>query len=280
MASSKPRIFTYRVVPRFDINAADGPLQLGTVVKNLIELAPLNRKEADREPIPDDAIYPPTTQTGFHATRKQLQAGKFEIWAKALGLGGVGGSHVGAGGEQSNEETISCDSIVTTYFDPTDDWAAKCLAAKPVHEYIVSSGYKKEVYIVVGLKVATNLKFGSETACKANAETKVEVNVPEAPIGVGAEGGVNKERGHTLGFQSTNIVVGFRVKKYQYKRKNLFKWKELKGELYTKNAEMLDSKTRPLRKLNQFEEVPIEEEVLAQEAFDEHEGSMEECWVN
>ncbi|KAJ2989197.1 hypothetical protein NUW58_g3595 [Xylaria curta] len=131
MASSKPRIFTYHIAPHFNIAATDGALRLGTVVKDLLELAPLNKGEANYEPVPDDEIYTPTLQTGFHATRTQLLSGN-------------------AGGEWINKETFSCDGVMTTYFDPTGEWVAKCLAAKPINDYIVGSGYKKEVYIVTG----------------------------------------------------------------------------------------------------------------------------------
>ncbi|KAK4443847.1 hypothetical protein QBC34DRAFT_416456 [Podospora aff. communis PSN243] len=277
MASSKPRIYTYHVAPHFNIAANNGALQLGTVVKDLVELAPLNKKAA--EPVPDDEIYTSTPQTGFHATRSQLKSGKFGIWAEALGLKGLGG-HGSAGAERSNAETFSCDSIVTTYFDPTDEWVSKCLDVKPVRDFIVASGYKKEVYVVTGLKVATNLTFESEGAQSAEAEAKVEASVPQAPVGVGVEGSVNAKKDQTLGFQSTDIVVGFRVKKYRYKKKSLFgNERTLDGKLVTKGAEMLDGTARQLKNLDGFEEVPIEEEVRAQKDAEEQEGPLTECWV-
>ncbi|KAL7948568.1 hypothetical protein V8C42DRAFT_314861 [Trichoderma barbatum] len=280
MASSKPRIPTYHVAPHFNIAATNGALRLGTVVKDLLELAPLNKKEGDYEPVPDDEIYTPTPQTGFHATRKQLLSGKFGVWAEAMGLSGVGG-HASAGGEQSNEETFSCDSVVTTYFDPTDEWVSKCLAAKPVDDYIVGSGYGKEVYIVTGLKVATNLTFGCEAAQKVNADGKLGFNVSKAPVRGGVEGDINKEKSQTLGFRSTDIVVGFRVNKYRYKKKSLFsKGRKLEDKMFIKGAEMLDNKAGPVKKLDQFEEVPIEEEVLAQQEAQTQEGPVEECWVS
>ncbi|RYP46074.1 hypothetical protein DL768_007666 [Monosporascus sp. mg162] len=280
MASSKPRIPTYHIAPHFNIAATGGALRLGTVVKDLHELAPLNKKEADYEPVPDDEIYTPTPQTGFHATRKQLLSGKFGVWAEALGLSGVGG-HANAGGERSNMETFSCDSVVTTYFDPTEEWVAKCLAAKPVDDYIVGSGYKKEVYIITGLKVATNLTFGCEAVQNANADAKVGGNVSQAPVAGGVEGNVNAEKSQTLGFQSIDIVVGFRVRKYRYKNKGLFgRERKPEGKLFIKGAEMLDDKAGPAKKLDQFEEVLIEEEVSAQKEAEKRKGPVEECWVN
>ncbi|KAG4221105.1 hypothetical protein PC116_g30418 [Phytophthora cactorum] len=48
--------------------------------------------------------------------------------------------------------------------------------------------------------------------------------------------------------------------------------------MYVKGAEMLDSNVSVPKKLSQFERVPIEEEVRAQEA-QEQKGEIEECWV-
>jgi hypothetical protein len=281
MASSKLRTPTYHVTPHFNIAATGGPLQLGTVVKDLFELAPLNKKEADRVPIPDDEIYPPTAQTGFCATRSQLLSGQFGVWAKALGLSSVGGK-ASAGGERSNDETFTCESVVTKYFDPTDEWVARCLAAKPVDDYIVGSGYKKEVYLITGLKVAKNLSFDSEAVRKAKAEGKAEASVPQAPLESGVEGNVTKEKSQTLGFQSNDIVVGFRVRKYRYKKKSLFsKERKPEGKSFVKGAEMLDDKAGPSqKKLDQFEEVLITEEVPAQEEAEKQEGHVGEYWVD
>ncbi len=202
------------------------------------------------------------------------------VWAKKLGLDSTG--H--AGGAQSNEETFSCDSIVTTYFDPTNEWVAKCLTAKPVDDYIVGSGYKNEVYIITGLKVATNLTFGNEAARNVNTEVKIGVNVPQDSVVVGLEGPINKEKVQELRFKSSDIIVGFRVKKYRYKKKGLFrKGRELESQLFIKGAEMLDNKTGPVSstKLNQFEEAPIPEEDIAQSKYEEMEDHpVHECWVD
>ncbi|KAI9684272.1 MAG: hypothetical protein M1822_005745 [Bathelium mastoideum] len=281
MASSKLRTPTYHVSPHFNITATGGPLQLGIVVQDLFELVPLNRKEVDRIPIPDEEIYRPSIQTGFHATRSQLLSGQFGVWAKVLGLNGIGGN-VSGRGEHSNNETFQCDSVVTTYFDPTDEWVAKCLAVKSVDDYIVGSGYKKEVYLITGLKVAKNLSFDNEVVRKPKAEGKVEASAPQVPLGVGVEGNATKEKSQTLGFQSDDIVVGFRVRKYRYKKKSLSsKERKLEGVPFVKGAEMLDDKIEPSQnRLDRFEEVPINEEVSVRDEVEKQEGYVEECWVN
>ncbi|KAK1237848.1 hypothetical protein MKX08_002427, partial [Trichoderma sp. CBMAI-0020] len=277
--SISSRIPTYHVAPHFNIAATGGALRLGTVVKDFVEFAPLNKSETEYEPVPDSEVYTPNPEKGFHATRQQLIAGKFGVWAEALGLSGVGG-HASVAGERSNKETFSCGDIVTTYFDPTDEWVVKCLAAKAVQDYIVGSGYRKPVFIITGLKVATNLVFGSEAMQTANTDTKIGVSMPHAPVTVGIEGSMNAEKNQSLGFQSSDIVVGFRVRKYQYKRKSPFsRERKLVGELFTKGAEMFDDMVRPTKCLDEFEEVDIEEETVAQREAEKQNSSLEECWV-
>lgn len=247
-------------------------------MKDFVEFAPLNKMETEYEPVPGSEIYTATPEEGFHATRQQLKAGTFGAWAEVLGLSG--GGHASVSGERSNKETFSCDSIVTTYFDPTDEWVARCLAAKTVQEYIVGSGYRKPVFIITGLKVATNLVFGSEAAQNVNVDTKVGVSVPQTPVTVGIEGTVNTDKTQSLGFQSSDIVVGFRVKKYQYKRKSLFgRERKLVGELLTKGAEMLDDMAKPRNSSDEFEEVVIMEEIEAQREAEKQDGPLKECWV-
>ncbi|OTA93909.1 hypothetical protein M434DRAFT_30415 [Hypoxylon sp. CO27-5] len=223
MASSTARTPTYHVTPHFNIAAAGGALTLGTVVKDLLELAPLNKEDDDRE-------------LGF--------------WAKVAGQIGISG-YINLSGEQNNEETFSCDNIETIYFDPTDEWVAKCLDKKPVRDYMESSWYGREVYIIKGLKVAKSFTFGS--AALVAGEIKGDI----------------KEKIQTLDFQSTDIVVGFRVKKCRYKKKHLF-FGELKldNELYIRGAQSLSLEPPP-REPVEREPIQVIKVHLAQQGAEE-----------
>lgn len=74
MASAKQRIPTYHVVPRFDIAAKGGPLQLGTPVRELRTLKPIGHSPVT---VPEVLLYEPVTQTGFSETRASLLEGQF-----------------------------------------------------------------------------------------------------------------------------------------------------------------------------------------------------------
>ncbi|KAK0710126.1 hypothetical protein B0T26DRAFT_653287, partial [Lasiosphaeria miniovina] len=81
MASIRALPPTYHVVPRFDIAAQGGALELGTVVDSLLMLRPLNRGAV--VPIPAKLRYAPTTQHGFAETRSRLREGHGGVWARS-----------------------------------------------------------------------------------------------------------------------------------------------------------------------------------------------------
>jgi hypothetical protein len=258
------------------------------VYKDLLEMAPMNKKPEHRAAVPDDEIYPPTTQDGFDVTRSKLLTGDFGVWAKALGLSGVGGG-AGAGAEKSAYESVSCTSVVTFYFDPDDDYVSRCLAAKPIKDYMTGSGKNRApVFLLTGLKVAKKLKFHTEESRRAHAELEASGSAPQATVELGANANLASEKAKALSFETGDIVVGFRVAKYQLEKPSLFgkkKDEEKKpvGRLYIEGAEMLDDqegeKKEPLRR---YEEIPIPEELKAQEALKEQGENVEikECWVD
>ncbi|KAH8744346.1 hypothetical protein F5882DRAFT_423609 [Hyaloscypha sp. PMI_1271] len=300
MGTSKQRVPTYHVVPHFNFAAKGGALQLGSVYKDLLELAPMNKKAEHRIVVPEDDIYPPTTQDGFDATRSKLLTGDFGVWAKALGLSGVGGS-ASAGGEKSVYESVSCTSVVTCYFDPDDDYVSKCLAAKPISDYMIGSGKKRApVYLLTGLKVAKKLKFHTEESRKAHAKLEASGTVPQAPVEIGGNTNMANENAKALNFETNDVVVGFRVAKYRLPKPSLFGKKKDKdkkkdddkkededkkpvGGLYIEGAEMLDDQEGDTKEqLRRFEKVEIPEELKAQAALKEQDENLEimECWVD
>lgn len=286
MATSKERPPTFHVVPHFNFAAKGGALQLGSVYKDLLEMAPMNKKPEHRILVSEDEIYPPTTQDGFEVTRSKLLTGEFGVWAKVLGFGSVGGG-AGAGAEKSVHESVSCTSIVTFYFDPDRDYISKCLSAKPIEDYMAGAGRNRPpVFLLTGLKVAKKLKLHTEESREMHAAAEASGSVPQAPVQLEANANLASEKAKVLTFETDDIVVGFRVAKYQRKKPSLFgKKKEEKpdGGLYIENAEMLDDQGgKKMEPLWRYEEVPIAEELQAQEAQKGQGANAEitECWVD
>ncbi|SPO05895.1 uncharacterized protein DNG_08584 [Cephalotrichum gorgonifer] len=270
---------TYHIVPRFDIAAKGGVLELGTVLDDLLMLRPLNR--GDIVPIPAKLRYPPVTHSGFTDTRSRLREGHGSIWAKALVFQGAGAS-ASASAQNETQRTVACESVVTSYFDPDVAYVAQSLAARGVNDHFVGSGYEDDVYLVTGIKVAKKLRFDSTTSAQRAANAEMGAKEPVTGTQVGGSAGGSANDGHEVEFEADDIVVGFRVRRYTYvpaSRNPFSKKKKLSGEDYLENAEMHEAGTKVVKGPEvTYEEVTIEEELDAQRDA-EASGELDECWV-
>ncbi|KAK2772559.1 hypothetical protein CKAH01_13939 [Colletotrichum kahawae] len=278
VASTEPPA-TYHVVPRFDIAAKGGALELGTVVDGLLSLRPLNREQII--PIRPGLRYPPVTHVGFAETRSRLREGHGGIWAKALVFQGAGASADGSVQNES-QSSVTCDALVTTYFDPDPDYVAQSLAVKRVDQYFVGSGYEEDVYLITGLKVAKKLRYASTTSAAKAGNAEVGVQEPNTGTQVGAGAGGTANDGHSIEFEVDDIVVGFRVSRYAYVPASInpfSKKKKLVGEDYLKNARMHgEGKDEIKAPQATYERIPIEEEQDAQKDA-QTSGEVAEYWV-
>ncbi|KAK3361556.1 hypothetical protein B0T24DRAFT_599266 [Lasiosphaeria ovina] len=281
MASIRAPPPTYHVVPRFDIAAQGGALELGTVVDSLLMLRPLNRGAV--VPIPAKLRYAPTTQSGFAETRSRLREGHGGVWARSLIAQGVGAS-ASASAQSETTSKVACDAIVTTYFDPDRAYVARSLASGDVSEHFAGSGYEDDVYLVTGLKVAKKLRYSSSTSAQRAASAEVAACEPHTGTEIGAGAGGSSDNAYTVGFDVDDVVVGFRVRRYAYVPASawnpLSKKKRLEGSDYLENASMHEEVKEDIAGPEaSYEQVPIEEEVEAQNAATIS-GETDECWVD
>lgn len=278
MASTRRPPPTYHVVPRFDIAAQGGALELGTVVDSLLMLRPLNPGEI--VPIPENLRYALVSHAGFTETRSRLHEGHCGIWAKALAFQGAAAD---ASAQHESQATVACEAIVTTYFDPDAAYVARSLAVRGVSDHFIGSGYEDSVYLITGLKVAKKLRYGSTTSTQLAADANVTSRALSEGIQLGAQAGSSGNSGNTVEFEADDIVVGFRVRRYAYvpaSRNPFSKKKKLKGEDYLKKAEMHGEGRPEVKGLEPtYEQLPIPEEQDAQAAAGEA-GELGERWVD
>ncbi len=102
-------------------------------------LRPLNREEII--PIPKKLRYPPVTHGGFTEAGLATARGSRGIWAKALVLDGVGAS-ADASVQHQTQRTVTCDAVITTYFDPDSAYVAQSLAVRGVNEHFYRLGLR------------------------------------------------------------------------------------------------------------------------------------------
>ena len=102
MADIKP---TYHLPPNFSTpTPPDGPFHLGTVLRDFEEkeqMRPLNQDVDQRISIPK--TYP-DHKAAFSATRTRLRSGELGIWAKFMGIHGIG-AEASVSAERSDNDT-------------------------------------------------------------------------------------------------------------------------------------------------------------------------------
>ncbi|KAI3320649.1 hypothetical protein HD806DRAFT_505782 [Xylariaceae sp. AK1471] len=277
MASNDKEILTYHVVPRFDIAAEGGPLSLGTVIADLNFLRPLNRKPFHVK-VPDDLKYTPVTQTDFKDTLAKARSANFKAWAKALGLPVGASTNIGA--SKDLERTVSCESIVTTYFDPdpAGKYVRECLAVTPIQDWLEGSDdYTADLYLVTGLKVAKKLRFNKSDSTECHVVAEAEARDPNANvIEAGVAGELTAENQQALEFSVDDIVIGYRVNLYRCRRLLFRKGRKTidKGVL---EGDMMDGREAGEQPQTDFEVLLIPEELAARE--EAAATRTNECWV-
>ncbi|KHN96552.1 uncharacterized protein MAM_05495 [Metarhizium album ARSEF 1941] len=215
MASANRRPLTYHVVPRFDIAADGGPLALGTVVSDLATLRPLNHGRHHVE-VPDELLYAPVTQTNFKDTLAKVRELNVRAWAEALRLPYTASASIGL--SKGVEDSVSCEAVVTTYFDPdlAGDYVKTCFAVRPIQDVLdAARGHKADFFIVTGLKVAKRLKFNDTSYQRRGVQGEVSGEDPQVSSARGGvECKISGEKKQRLAFEADDIVIGFRVHKY------------------------------------------------------------------
>ncbi|KAL7943957.1 hypothetical protein V8C42DRAFT_327292 [Trichoderma barbatum] len=277
--ASRNEILTYHVVPRFDIAAKGGPLALGTVVADIKRLVPLNRG-AFYVDVPQELKYTPVEQTNFKDTLSRARNANIKGWLKAGGF--PVGASAGIGGSRDLENTVSSESIVTTYFDPdpAGDYVKKCLAVKPIQDWLdAAKGHSADLYIVTGLKVAKKLKFNKSSTAELHAEVEAKASEPHTnAVDAGASAGIGGKDHQELEFEVDDIVIGSRLNKYHCVKRLFRKGREIQDQGFL-DGDMMNDQTKEAEQPEiDFELVPIAEESGAREKAAA--SGESECWIS
>lgn len=203
---------TYHLAPNFSIlPPPHGPLALGSIIDDLKNPDPINQDAL----VPLSKVYK-DTKGGFSASRSRMTGGEFGIWAKAVGIEGLGGETSG-NHETSSEETYRFESIDTEYFYADNDYITQAMNKKNVKEFMKGNGYAP-VYIVTGLKIARRPAVSVKSGKKRGARGELSISHPEVlPVDLGINGSLTNEATEAMEFQdSEDFVIGIRVKKVKY----------------------------------------------------------------
>ncbi|KAF4440433.1 major facilitator superfamily MFS-1 [Fusarium austroafricanum] len=211
---------TYHLPPNFSTPppSEGGPFYLGTVLRDFEQkeqMRPLNRGEEQRIVIAEKYS---DHKRGFAATRKKLKSGELGLWAKFLGLEGVGGEASISAGRSDT------DTVETEYFYPDSTYISDCLNLSDVEDYLKGVRYRKPVYLVTGIKVGMGATVRMERGTEINGKLEGGVNISKvAGMQLGPKVQGKLEDQPTCVFtKSSNIVVGLQCLKVYHGKSDRF----------------------------------------------------------
>ncbi|KAL6809404.1 hypothetical protein GGI42DRAFT_317848 [Trichoderma sp. SZMC 28013] len=231
----------YHIATNFSIPPveAGGILQLGSIIANVASAdEPLN--EDCHVQIPQAKLFC-SHQKGFTAITSHMTRGDYGVWAKFVGLAGVRGE-LGRASKRSTEDIYYFRSIDTIYFNPPQAYMKDSMHQNDIKDYMVGSG-EDHVYMVTGLKIARGPSVRMAEIRRFQAAGKLELReLGGLAFELGPKFGTSKEMRQEAGFEdSTDFIIGIRVKKLMYKKHWLTRVSgTLLAKEYNKGATMVD----------------------------------------
>lgn len=198
-------------------------------------MRPLNQGESQRIAISEKYS---DHKGGFTATRKKLKSGELGLWAKFMGLEGVGGE-ASVSAERSDSDKYEFDGVETESFYPNSKYISDCLKLSDVEDYLKGSRYKKPVYLVTGIKVGQGITVRMNEKTNVKGKLEIGLNNPGGDnIKIGPKAGGKSEFQSVYIFtESSDIVVGIQCLKIYHDRAGwLFGEKEVKSEYVASGA--------------------------------------------
>ncbi|EEU46777.1 uncharacterized protein NECHADRAFT_91693 [Fusarium vanettenii 77-13-4] len=146
----------YFLAPNFSTGAPPkGPIYLGSILRNISEFEPLNQTVCT---IPETQLYPVDQKTGFEVTLSHLRSTNLGLRAGALELLGVG-ANASIKWTRGRDTVLSCKRLDTLTFNPTEPYMIEAMKDPDVLSFIRSGRFRRSVYMVTGLKVASGASF-------------------------------------------------------------------------------------------------------------------------
>ncbi|KAL7928161.1 hypothetical protein V8C35DRAFT_318775 [Trichoderma chlorosporum] len=213
--SSKGLFPTYHLPPNFSIGPAPhGPIQLGSILNNLRDVKVLNA--ACRLPIDEKDIYL-HRKKGFSSTLSHMRKGELGVWARAVGLAGLGGA-LSWSSEISEDVEYKFGWLDTSTFSPSAAYIRNSMKELDVSEFVEARGWAP-VYIVTGIKVA--IEPSVRRMKNGNFAVRGKLGISQLgglPVEVGPRTDCGGHDKIAEGWESSDdFIFGLRVEKLVYK---------------------------------------------------------------
>jgi hypothetical protein len=146
----------------------------------------------------------------------QLMITEFGVWAKIFGVNGL---KLGWLSKRSGDETLIVRELKTRYFNPTPQYMADVLASPTVAAHIKVTRKKKPIYVITGIKWVEGVSVSKTKEKATNVSGEGSGTDPHSLTQVGGKASFTSEDKTAASFkESTDFIVGFRVRKIFWKR--------------------------------------------------------------
>ncbi|KAI4132998.1 MAG: hypothetical protein LQ338_000466 [Usnochroma carphineum] len=208
---------TYLLLPNFDY-PPDGPIVLGSIITDPSDPGrSLNRGSII--PRPADCPVDVSTKNDWKGSKQRQASGRVGIWAKFVDV--VAGGNLGVQGEKSSDDIYEFAEMETQFFEPTYQYIARSMDIPAVMEYIKRTAFRKNAYMITGLKIVKGAKVATERRRGFGGDAQAGFGGAAAglPVQLGPDisgkvSDVDKESFE----QSSGFVFAMRLREIYYQR--------------------------------------------------------------
>lgn len=253
----------YFQAPSLNINPeSPAAPRLGSIFATCETLmAPLNQYE---HLSPPPSLMNKSSYADFEETRSRgLEVSAGINATAAYGIGGSG--DIVYAFARNKHSVFACSLLDTIEFEPTREFVTESILASPaVQQYLENAiAIRKRVFMVTGLKIATNLSVSSTRETQHNPKLKINVDATAAgaPVQAGPELDLSVEGAQSVahGTAMNKIVFAYRVARVKQSSNAQAKFKYKSGGKYGVGGDN-DSAGKDLWDIEVLDEESIEKQ--------------------
>ncbi|KAL8732950.1 MAG: hypothetical protein Q9181_003756 [Wetmoreana brouardii] len=236
---------TYILLPNFDY-PPNGPVALGSIITDPSDPGrSLNRGAII--PRPADCPVDISTKRDWKGTKQRQLEGRAGIWAKFVEV--VAGGNIGIQGHRSGDDVYEFKEMETQFFEPTFRYVAQSMDLPAVTEYIKNTAFRKNTYMVTGLKVVRGAKVAIERRRGFGGDAQLGVGGAAAglPVQLGPDLSAKVAKVDKESFEdASDFVFAMRLREIYYQKgkpAGLTDRGYNKGALYDHTIDLDDEET-------------------------------------
>ncbi|KAL2843366.1 hypothetical protein BJY01DRAFT_248655 [Aspergillus pseudoustus] len=181
-------------------------------------------------------------------------SGLVGLWAKFLEFVGLTAT-ANFSWSSSDDNVYDFREMLAEFVDPTPDFIKRSMSHSRVKEYIEMSEFRKPIYIITGVRIATGATVAMSRARERKGQFRAGADGKSSgvPASGGPEARYDMQRREELSFTSeSSFVFAYRLRKVYYRKEKL-KNKKFPGQLSSQEG----SKLNPEQNSEAVEYTPV-----------------------